>query len=112
VIQVTLDVLGLAEVFGPAPDVLNLVLSAAQGDPLGAGLTAVGMVPIFGEGSEWADLQRRLPRALALASMIVGTTRSASLAVDGYGAEPGPLPTGTPGPEAVPAPTAEPSGTP
>ena len=49
--QTALDVAGLTPGIGIAADFANVVLSLATGDFAGAGLTAVGMVPVVGQAA-------------------------------------------------------------
>jgi len=52
IVHGALDIAGFIPVLGAIPDGLNAVIYAAEGDWTNAGISAVAMVPVFGDGAK------------------------------------------------------------
>jgi hypothetical protein len=71
----------IAGIFDPTPasDSVGFVLSVAQGDWLGAGLSVLGMAPYVGDTGKIAKIAKRAPRtAKALEAVLTGSKKLAN----------------------------------
>lgn len=63
ILHTALDIAGLIPVLGAIPDALNAGIYAIEGDWVSAGISAVAIIPIFGEGVTVTKLGVKVTRA-------------------------------------------------